>query len=85
MYVTTVVAGLIAINFEPEATPANLGRDVTFYIIALGWVIAALYDGKMEIWETVMFLVLYVVYVLFVVVLDLGRASYVVYGLHILT
>eukprot|EP00729_Bicosta_minor_P023770 gene23770-3428_t len=56
LYVTTVVSGIIAIKFEPEARIQTLGRDCAFYIVSLGWVIFMLHDSMIQLWECVMFL-----------------------------
>jgi len=70
LYVTLVVSGVITFFFEPEVSPKILGRDVTFYLLGLGWTAIVLTDHTIEIWETVMFPILYVLYVSYAVLME---------------
>jgi len=67
LFVTTVVAGVIAYKFEPEVNPKFIARDATFYLIGLALVAYMLADNLLQVWETILLLSLYVIYVLIVV------------------
>eukprot|EP00040_Diaphanoeca_grandis_P023141 m.125377 g.125377 ORF g.125377 m.125377 type:complete len:564 (-) comp29128_c0_seq1:1411-3102(-) len=68
LFVTTVVAGIIAYKFVPEVNWKFIARDASFYLIGLGVVAYILADGWIKVWETIMLLVLYVMYVAIVVI-----------------
>eukprot|EP00039_Didymoeca_costata_P010684 m.144541 g.144541 ORF g.144541 m.144541 type:complete len:619 (+) comp14924_c0_seq4:237-2093(+) len=70
LFVTTVVSGVIAFNFEPEASKFTIGRDVFFFLVSLGWVAFMLSDNKITLWEAILFLVLYFVYVCVVAMME---------------
>jgi len=68
IFVTTVVVGAIAIikPFHPMERP--LLRDVVFYIATVAWAFSVLYRSRVDIYDAVGFILLYIVYVIVVVV-----------------
>ncbi|CBY07759.1 unnamed protein product [Oikopleura dioica] len=63
LFVTSVVAGacMITTPFSPAARP--LLRDVIFYLWSLYWLLQCLYKGRIEMFDAVGFIVLYIIYV----------------------
>ncbi|XP_045173122.2 mitochondrial sodium/calcium exchanger protein-like isoform X3 [Mercenaria mercenaria] len=73
VFVTTVVAGFIAIICPFDAMQRPFLRDVIFYIAALFWTFYILWDKTITKIEAIGFILLYVFYVLVVVI---GRYIY---------
>ncbi|XP_061133684.1 mitochondrial sodium/calcium exchanger protein isoform X1 [Syngnathus typhle] len=68
VFVTTIVAGSVAL-VKPFAVPSRpFLRDVIFYMVAVFWTYLILYRGTTTLGETLGYLGLYVVYVLTVVI-----------------
>lgn len=67
MFVTTVVAGTICLVTPFRSIQRPLLRDIVFFIVASYCAYVAMYDGKIELVESLGFIVMYVFY-LFVVV-----------------
>ncbi|KAI7814939.1 putative sodium/potassium/calcium exchanger 6, partial [Triplophysa rosa] len=68
IFVTTVVAGSIALVKPFTVASRPFLRDVIFYMVAVFWTFTILYKGHITLGETVGYLGLYIVYVLAVVV-----------------
>jgi Ca2+/Na+ antiporter len=61
-----VIAGILFVKPFKVATIPFL-RDAGFYLLALGWLaFILLYDKTLFIWQPIVFIVLYIVYVGFV-------------------
>jgi sodium/potassium/calcium exchanger 6 len=73
MFLTTVVLGLVILLSDVKVTRRPFFRDICFYFVAVCWVFYWSISNKAYIWETILCLVLYVVYVIVVVV---GRIIY---------
>ncbi|XP_049619461.1 mitochondrial sodium/calcium exchanger protein isoform X2 [Syngnathus scovelli] len=68
VFVTTIVAGSVAL-VKPFAVPSRpFLRDVIFYMVAVFWTYIILYRGTTTLGETLGYLGLYVAYVLTVVI-----------------
>ncbi|KAA0723478.1 Mitochondrial sodium/calcium exchanger protein [Triplophysa tibetana] len=68
IFVTTVVAGSIALVKPFTVASRPFLRDVIFYMVAVFWTFTILYKGHITLGETVGYLGLYIVYVLAVIV-----------------
>lgn len=68
VFVTTVVAGGVALVKPFTVASRPFLRDVIFYMVSVFWTFIILYKGHISLGETVGFLGLYFVYVLAVVV-----------------
>uniref|UniRef100_A0A3B5MG68 Sodium/calcium exchanger membrane region domain-containing protein n=1 Tax=Xiphophorus couchianus TaxID=32473 RepID=A0A3B5MG68_9TELE len=68
IFVTTVVAGSVALVKPFAVASRPFLRDVIFYMIAVFWTFDILYRGTITMGETLGYLFLYVVYVLTVVI-----------------
>ncbi|XP_032434274.1 mitochondrial sodium/calcium exchanger protein isoform X1 [Xiphophorus hellerii] len=68
IFVTTVVAGSVALVKPFAVASRPFLRDVIFYMIAVFWTFDILYRGTTTMGETLGYLFLYVVYVLTVVI-----------------
>lgn len=68
IFVTTVVAGAIALIKPFKLASRPFLRDVIFYMAAVFWTFTILYRGQIELKEAIGYLALYVVYVITVVV-----------------
>ncbi|XP_052801563.1 mitochondrial sodium/calcium exchanger protein-like isoform X2 [Mya arenaria] len=73
VFVTTVVAGFIAIICPFDAMQRPFLRDVIFYIAAVFWTFDVLWDKKITKLEAIGFILMYLVYVLVVII---GRYIY---------
>ncbi|XP_060593798.1 mitochondrial sodium/calcium exchanger protein-like isoform X2 [Ruditapes philippinarum] len=73
VFVTTVVAGFIAIICPFDSMQRPFLRDMIFYIAAVFWTFCVLWDKKITKIEAIGFILLYVFYVLVVVI---GRYIY---------
>jgi sodium/potassium/calcium exchanger 6 len=67
------VVGVVSILIPFKLTRRPFLRDVTCYLVAATWSYVALWDGAIELWESVGFVGVYVLYVLVVIV---GRYLY---------
>ncbi|XP_059192491.1 mitochondrial sodium/calcium exchanger protein isoform X2 [Centropristis striata] len=68
IFVTTVVAGSVALVKPFAVASRPFLRDVTFYMVAVFWTFVMLYRGTTTLGETLGYLGLYVVYVLTVII-----------------
>lgn len=68
IFVTTVVAGSVALVKPFAMASRPFLRDVIFYMAAVFWTFVILYRGTISLGETLGYLTLYVVYVLTVIV-----------------
>ncbi|XP_064613069.1 mitochondrial sodium/calcium exchanger protein-like [Liolophura sinensis] len=73
VFVTSAVAGTIAIICPFDAMQRPFLRDVIFYLVAVFWAFEILWDKVIQQYEAIGFIVLYVVYVIVVIV---GRYVY---------
>ncbi|KAK3592204.1 hypothetical protein CHS0354_034308 [Potamilus streckersoni] len=73
VFVTTVVAGTIAIICPFDCMQRPFLRDVIFFVAALFYTFVVLWDKKITKFEAIGFIIMYVVYVLVVVI---GRFIY---------
>ncbi|KAG8195085.1 hypothetical protein JTE90_029664 [Oedothorax gibbosus] len=66
MFVTTVVAGSVFLtrNFTLMIRPFL--RDLSFYIVAIGWTLALFFAGKSYLYHGIGFVALYLVYIIVV-------------------
>ncbi|CAH1800977.1 unnamed protein product [Owenia fusiformis] len=67
VFVTTIVAGTIAIICPFVAMQRPLLRDLIFYLAALFWTFVIFYRGKMFLWEAIGYIMLYFIYVIVVI------------------
>lgn len=58
--VTSIFAGQVL-----DITPYPFARDCLFYTLSIGMLVAFVYDGQVELWESALLLVGYVVYCVF--------------------
>lgn len=66
-FITAVVAGSMALIRPFHVARRSFVRDVGFFVVAAGFSMVFLWDGKLRFWECVCMVVFYVVYVAFVV------------------
>ncbi|CAL8347944.1 unnamed protein product [Lota lota] len=68
VFVTTVVAGSVALVKPFSVASRPFLRDVIFYMVAVFWTFIILYRGTIQLGETLGYLGLYVVYVVTVII-----------------
>ncbi|KAF2201850.1 hypothetical protein GQ43DRAFT_19278 [Delitschia confertaspora ATCC 74209] len=75
-FITAVVAGSMALVRPFKVARKSFVRDVCFFIVAAGFSMLFLWDGKLYLWECITMVVFYFFYVGFVVVWHywLGRS-----------
>lgn len=66
-FITAVVAGSMALIRPFHVAKKSFVRDVGFFVVAAAFSLVFLWDGKLQMWETVSMVVYYIFYVLFVV------------------
>jgi sodium/potassium/calcium exchanger 6 len=66
-FITSVVAGSMAFVRPFKVAKKSFIRDIGFFIVATGFSLFFLYDGKLHLWESVAMVALYIFYVIFVV------------------
>lgn len=67
-FITAVVAGSMAIVRPFKVGRKSFVRDVCFFMVSVVFGMVFLVDGKIEMWECIVMVLLYVFYVIFVVV-----------------
>lgn len=72
-FVTTVVVGTVAMVVPYRLTRRPFLRDITVYLVAVLWTYVVLWDRQIHLYESLGFIVIYVVYVAVVIV---GRKIY---------
>jgi len=63
LYVVVVVAGVLAYAFEPFITWKRVGIDAGWYMVAIAAVALLAADGALQVWECIVFFVVYTTYV----------------------
>lgn len=58
-----VITGLSAIARPVEITWQVIVRDVVMYVLSVALLIAAFFDGRITLWESVLFLIFYGIYI----------------------
>ncbi|WPH03618.1 putative cation exchanger c3a12.06c [Acrodontium crateriforme] len=66
-FITAVVAGSMALIRPFHVAKKSFVRDVGFFVVAAGFSLVFLWDGKLQMWETVSMVGYYIFYVFFVV------------------
>lgn len=66
MFVTTVVAGCVAVFSNCEVNRRAFLRDSIFYCCCIVYLIVVFFDKKITIWEGLGFIFLYLIYICFV-------------------
>lgn len=66
MFVTTVVAGCVAVFSNCEVNRRAFLRDSIFYCCCIIYLIFVFFDKKINIWEGLGFIFLYLIYICFV-------------------
>lgn len=68
VFVSTVIVATICLISPFHSVQRPLLRDLIFFMLAGFWAFVVVYDGIIHLWETLGFLLLYVVYILTVVI-----------------
>jgi Ca2+/Na+ antiporter len=68
VFVSTVIVGIICFISPFYSVQRPLLRDIIFFMIAGFWAFVVVWDGKIALWETLGFLLLYVAYIFVVLV-----------------
>lgn len=66
MFVTTVVAGCVAVFSNCEVNRRAFLRDSIFYCCCIVYLIVVFFDKKITFWEGLGFIFLYLIYICFV-------------------
>lgn len=68
IFVTTVVVGSILLRTDFTIMKRPLLRDISFYLVTTGLVWGILYNGSIHLYNSLVYIAIYIVYVLVVVV-----------------
>ena len=63
LFITTVVAGSVAVFSNCEVNKRAFLRDIIFYTICIFYLIFVFFDKRIKMWEAIGVLVLYAVYI----------------------
>ncbi|KAI0160315.1 hypothetical protein GGR57DRAFT_415659 [Xylariaceae sp. FL1272] len=66
-FITSVVAGSMALVREFKVNKKAFVRDICFFIVAVGFAVSFLYDGNLHLWECAVMIGFYLFYVIVVV------------------
>ncbi|KAI0394051.1 hypothetical protein F5Y17DRAFT_429769 [Xylariaceae sp. FL0594] len=66
-FITSVVAGSMALVCEFRVDKNTFVRDICFFIVAVSFTIGFLFDGRLYLWECILMIAFYIFYVIFVV------------------
>ncbi|CAI2174918.1 11555_t:CDS:10 [Funneliformis geosporum] len=67
-FITSVVAGSMAVVSPFRVTKAPFLRDVIFFLVAISFVLVIISDGKIHLWESITLVLFYITYVSVVVI-----------------
>jgi len=67
-FITSVVAGSMAVVSPFRVTKAPFIRDVIFFFSAISFVLVVIWDGKIQLWESIVLVLFYFTYVSVVVI-----------------
>ncbi|CAG8464351.1 6283_t:CDS:10 [Funneliformis mosseae] len=67
-FITSVVAGSMAVVSPFRVTKAPFLRDVIFFLVAISFVLTIISDGKIHLWESITLVLFYLTYVSVVVI-----------------
>lgn len=68
MFVTSIVAGCVAVFSDCVVNRRAYIRDSLFYLVCIIYLICVFFDSRIKLWEALGFIVLYIVYIVFVFV-----------------
>ena len=68
LFVVSVVAGVICLNYKIKVEPVLFFRDMGTYLVAISWLVGMLADGKIVTGEAIGFVTLYALYVVLVLI-----------------
>ena len=71
-FITAVVAGSMAIVQPFKVNRGSFVRDVSFFIVAVAFSMVFLADGRLQLWESIVMICFYLVYVSFVILWHWG-------------
>ncbi|KAK8794984.1 hypothetical protein WA588_003835 [Blastocystis sp. NMH] len=63
MFITSVIAGCVAVFSNCEINKSSFLRDIIFYLVAVIYLILVFFDKHIKMWEAIGFLLLYAVYI----------------------
>lgn len=63
LFITTIVAGSVAVFSNCEVNKHAFLRDILFYTGCIIYLIYVFFDKRIKLWEAIGFLVLYAVYI----------------------
>lgn len=63
VFLTTVVAGCVAVCSDCQVNKRAFSRDIFFYMCCVCYLLFVFFDKKINIWEAIGFLVLYAIYI----------------------
>ena len=66
-FITAVVAGSMALIRPFKVARKSFVRDISFFVVAAGFSMVFLWDGKLRLWECLLMVAYYIFYVAFVV------------------
>ena len=75
LFITTVVAGSVAVFSNCEVNKHAFLRDILFYTLCITYLIFVFFDKRIKLWEAIGFLVLYAIYITVTPPSDINRRS----------
>ncbi|EZA57273.1 Sodium/potassium/calcium exchanger, partial [Ooceraea biroi] len=71
VFVTSMIAGSVAIIKPFKVSLGSLMRDACFYIISVCWISFVVWDEMVYLWEAVSFILVYVLFIVAVVIMQM--------------
>ena len=75
LFITTVVAGSVAVFSNCEVNKHAVLRDILFYTLCITYLIFVFFDKRIKLSEAIRFLVLYSIYITVIPPSDINRRS----------
>ncbi|XP_036147470.1 mitochondrial sodium/calcium exchanger protein-like [Monomorium pharaonis] len=71
VFVTSMIAGSVAITKPFKVSLRSLMRDACFYIVSVCWINYVVWDEMVYLWEAVSFILVYVLFIVAVVIMQM--------------
>ncbi|XP_011874595.1 PREDICTED: sodium/potassium/calcium exchanger 6, mitochondrial-like [Vollenhovia emeryi] len=70
VFVTSMIAGSVAITKPFKVSLRSLMRDACFYIISVCWINYVVWDEMVYLWEAISFILVYILFIMAVVIMQ---------------
>ncbi|XP_070511032.1 mitochondrial sodium/calcium exchanger protein [Cardiocondyla obscurior] len=71
VFVTSIIAGSVAITKPFKVSLKSLTRDACFYIFSISWITYVVWDEMVHLWEAISFILVYILFIVAVVIMQM--------------